>query len=361
MDKLRTVEPATNIVPELLTWFDIHGRHDLPWQGERLPYHVWLSEIMLQQTQVLTVIPYFERFIQRFPNIKSLADAPLDDVLALWTGLGYYARARNLHKAAQEMVNVHQGQFPDNFEDVVNLPGIGRSTAGAILAQSMRQRHPILDGNVKRVLTRLYAIEGWPGERKIEQQLWQLAEQLTPQQRIVDYTQAIMDLGATVCTRSKAKCHSCPLSAQCLAYHRDETHLYPTPKRKKALPIRRTQMLILTNEEQKILLYKRPPSGIWGGLWSFPETEAQQDLNFWCKQQFNCEILKTQTLSAFRHTFSHFHLDITPIFARVKNGYQVMDSNDVAWYNIDLALQLGIATPIKKLLSNATMRSLLSS
>ena len=361
MDKQRTLAPATNIAPALLSWFDKHGRHDLPWQGERLPYHVWLSEIMLQQTQVNTVIPYFERFIQRFPNIESLADAPLDDVLSLWTGLGYYARARNLHKAAQDIVNVHQGEFPHNFEDVIKLPGIGRSTAGAILAQSRGQRHPILDGNVKRVLTRLYVIEGWPGERKTEQQLWQLAEQLTPQDRIVDYTQAIMDLGATVCKRSKPACTACPLSANCLAYHSDTTSNYPTPKRKKGIPTRNTQMLILANEEEKILLYKRPPSGIWGGLWSFPETDEQQDLSYWCQQQFNCEILETQILSAFRHTFSHFHLDITPIFARVKNGYQVMDSNDLAWYNIDLALQLGIATPIKKLLSDAQVRTLLSS
>lgn len=352
MDKARILEPATHIATELLTWFDKHGRHDLPWQGERLPYHVWLSEIMLQQTQVSTVIPYFERFIARFPDIQTLANAPLDDVLSLWTGLGYYARARNLHKAAIQISEQYQGRFPKSFDEVIALPGIGRSTAGAILAQAMGQRHPILDGNVKRVLTRLYAIEGWPGEAKIEKQLWQLADQLTPQERIVDYTQAIMDLGATVCTRTKPKCTHCPLSQLCLAFHQENTTSYPTPKPKKNSPIRKTSMIILVNNKQELLLYKRPAIGIWGGLWSFPEMDTEEDIAAWLQNNYACEIEHSQPLEPFRHTFSHFHLDITPILTRVKSSYQIMDSADLAWYNLTSALQLGISSPIKKLLSD---------
>ena len=355
----QTNKPATHIATELLAWYEQHGRHDLPWQGERKPYHVWLSEIMLQQTQVSTVIPYFKRFISRFPDIKTLAHAPLDDVLSLWTGLGYYARARNLHKAANAIVNQFQGEFPSHFDDAIQLPGIGRSTAGAILAQSMGQKHAILDGNVKRVLTRLYAIEGWPGQSKIENRLWQIAEQLTPTKRIVDYTQAIMDLGATVCTRSKPKCNLCPLSSQCLASHQDKTTNYPTPKPKKSKPVRQTTMLLLVNDAQELLLYKRPATGIWGGLWSFPEVATGGCISTWSHSNYTGEVIRERPLEAFRHTFSHFHLDITPIIAWVKPSHQVMDRDDLAWYNLTSAQQLGIASPIKKLLSDNNIGKLI--
>ena len=352
MDASRKLTPAENIAPQLLEWFDVHGRHDLPWQGERQPYYVWLSEIMLQQTQVTTVIPYFQRFIERFPDIKSLAQAPLDDVLALWAGLGYYTRARNLHKAALLMAEKHQNAFPSKFDDALQLPGIGRSTAGAILAQSMGQRHPILDGNVKRVLTRLYAIPGWPGSAPIEKELWKLADKLTPEHRVVDYTQAIMDLGATVCTRSKPRCQNCPLSTQCLAYHQDTVANFPTRRPKKTTPVRTTNMVILVNESGELLFYKRPPTGIWGGLWSFPETSEQETLSQWCEREYGHTIQRQHTLSTFRHTFSHFHLDITPVIAWIKTTYQVMDQEDLAWYNVNQAKQLGIAAPVKKLLTD---------
>ncbi len=348
-------EIPPDIAGKLLPWFARHGRHDLPWQIERSPYHVWLSEIMLQQTQVITVIPYFTRFIERFPNISALADAPLDDVLALWTGLGYYARARNLHKAAVHIKQHFQGCFPTDFDDVIQLPGIGRSTAGAILAQAMNQPHPILDGNVKRVLTRLHAITGWPGKRAIETQLWALASAFTPRKHVADYTQAIMDLGATVCTRRRPKCDICPLSSQCHAHHLDIAAQLPTPKPKKVIPTRSTILVILLNEYQELLLYRRPTTGIWGGLWSFPEHDDRSALTQWCQETFHCTVQDNKPLSPFRHTFSHFHLDITPVVVRVKMTQQVMDRDDLAWYNLASALQLGIAGPIKKLLTNPTL------
>jgi len=355
MDKLRHIDTASDIAPALLAWHEQHGRHDLPWQTERSPYHVWLSEIMLQQTQVITVIPYFERFTARFPTITALAQAPVDDVLALWTGLGYYARARNLHKAAVHIQTHFKGEFPTNFDEVIALSGIGRSTAGAILAQAMNQQQPILDGNVKRVLTRLYAIAGWPGKSDVEKQLWEFASQLTPKKRVADYTQAIMDLGATVCTRSKPKCDTCPLVEQCQAYHLDISAQLPTPKPKKIIPTRTTTFAILVNEHNKLLLNKRPSTGIWGGLWSFPEHNCSQPLAQWCKDTLPCSIKEQQALLPFRHTFSHFHLEITPIICRVKLSNQVMDRDDLAWYNLATALQLGIASPIKKLLSDPAL------
>ena len=236
---------------KLLNWYSVHGRHNLPWQKNRNLYRVWVSEIMLQQTQVITVIPYFERFLTRFPDSRSLADASQDKVLHLWTGLGYYARARNLHKTAQVIRDDYKDQFPDKFDSVLALPGIGPSTAGAILAQALGQRHVILDGNVKRVLTRLYAIEGWPGKKSVENQLWELAASLTPEQHLTDYTQAIMDLGATACAR-KPDCPACPVTDLCSAHQQGNVTNYPTPKKCKTLPIKATQMLLLKNEAVEI-------------------------------------------------------------------------------------------------------------
>lgn len=251
---------AINFSKVLLKWYDQFGRKDLPWQKDRNAYRVWVSEIMLQQTQVKTVIPYFEKFIHSFPDVLSLANAHEDAVLHHWSGLGYYARARNLHKAAQQVRDVHNGQFPLVFDDVLALPGIGRSTAGAILAQAEGQKRAILDGNVKRVLARFYTVHGWTGQLKIQQQLWQLAEQLTPEKRLADYTQAIMDLGATLCTRSKPGCLQCPLQSECEAYATDQVKLLPTPKPKKTLPVKTVRMLLLRNTEEQILLEKRPPT-----------------------------------------------------------------------------------------------------
>ena len=343
---------AKQLATPLLQWFDVHGRHDLPWQSPRSAYRVWISEIMLQQTQVNTVIPYFERFMQRFPDVKKLADAPLDDVLHLWTGLGYYARARNLHRAAQQICDQFAGEFPQSHDDIIALPGIGRSTAGAILAQAFAQPYAILDGNVKRVLTRVFAIDGWPGNKDVENRLWELAQQHTPSSRIVDYTQAIMDLGATVCRRSKPDCDVCPFDNICEAHQLDRQTDFPARKAKKAIPVRTTRMLIIMNEDgESILLQQRPPTGIWGGLWSFPECAHESDITQWCAQHLQLAVQTQKTLPDLRHTFSHFHLDITPIIVRARH-VGIMDSTQYIWYNTREPIACGLPAPVKSLLDN---------
>lgn len=339
------------LAPPLLTWFDQHGRHDLPWQHPRDAYRVWVSEIMLQQTQVSTVIPYFTRFMQAFPDIRTLAEAQLDDVLHHWTGLGYYARARNLHRAAQLIRDEHGGVFPRDFAALLALPGIGRSTAGAILAQAYEQRYPILDGNVKRVLTRVYAIHGWPGEKAIENQLWNIAEVQTPQHRVAEYTQAIMDLGATVCSRSKPRCAACPLQPQCLAYATNCVNELPGKKPKKALPVRSTCMLLLYDANLSVLLEQRPPAGIWGSLWSFPECPVDSDPVQWSREHLHLHISHLQTLPSLRHTFSHFHLDITPVLARADSA-GIMDTMQHIWYNNAHSTARGFPAPVKVLLES---------
>lgn len=339
----------------LLDWYDQHGRHDLPWQQRRSLYFSWLSEIMLQQTQVATVIPYFERFTTTFTTINQLAKAPLDEVLHLWTGLGYYARARNLHKAAQIISADYNGQFPTNFDSVLELPGIGRSTAGAILAQALGQRHSILDGNVKRVLTRLHAIEGWPGQKVVENQLWELAEMYTPYERLADYTQAIMDLGATLCSR-KPDCDHCPFQADCQACQQGTPTDYPTRKPRKTLPVRSTHMLLLENEHGQVLLQQRPPTGIWGSLWSLPECPVQTDISNWCQDQFGLLVGQIRPGEVLRHTFSHFHLDIHPVHASLKDHTAcVMEPNSTVWYNSAQPDARGLPTPVKRLLEGLTL------
>ena len=338
----------------LLQWHSIHGRHDLPWQHERSLYRVWISEIMLQQTQVATVIPFYQRFMARFPSLRALADAEQDEVLHLWTGLGYYARARNLHKAAQIVRDDYADQFPENFDEVLALPGIGPSTAGAILAQALNKRHAILDGNVKRVLTRLYAIEGWPGKKEIENQLWEIAESLTPIEQLTDYTQAIMDLGATVCAR-KPDCAVCPFNDQCAAFQQGNMTDYPTSKKRKTLPVKTTTMLVLQNNVGEILLRQRPPSGIWGSLWSLPEfQESSLDkLSSWCESELGLSINVPQVQTEFRHTFSHFHLDILPVVAQAKAlANRVMEADNRVWYNTQQPETLGLPAPVVKILKS---------
>lgn len=338
----------------LLRWHALHGRHDLPWQQDRSLYRVWISEIMLQQTQVTTVIPYFERFMLRFPSSRALADATQDEVLHLWTGLGYYARARNMHKASQIIRDEYGDQFPEQIDLVLALPGIGPSTAGAILAQASGQRHPILDGNVKRVLSRLYAIEGWPGNKAVENQLWALAESLTPQKALADYTQAIMDLGATVCGR-KADCAACPVADLCLAQQQDRVAEFPAAKPRKILPVKQTQMLLLKNSTGDVLLQQRPPSGIWGGLWSLPQcTENNASaIQRWSEQELGLKIQISDFLPTLRHTFSHFHLDITPISCAVKApANQVLEASALVWYNTHQPEALGLPAPVLKILKN---------
>jgi A/G-specific adenine glycosylase len=334
----------------LLTWHDQYGRHDLPWQVDPTPYRVWVSEIMLQQTQVSTVIPYYQRFMERFPSLSTLARAPLDDVLSLWTGLGYYARARNLHRAAQIIVAEQAGEFPRELDDVTALPGIGRSTAGAILSLSCSQRHPILDGNVKRVLTRFFAIHGWPGEKKIESRLWELADALTPDSRVAQYTQAIMDLGATLCTRSKPRCTACPVATQCQAKQQQLQTTLPSPRPRKRLPVKATRFMILQNTQNEIYLIQRPPTGIWGGLWSFPECADNSDAAEWLQDYLGAAVTNLHAWPVRRHTFSHFHLDITPIHARIEVNDTHLEEQQGAWYNLHRTNQLGLAAPVKNLI-----------
>ena len=356
-----------NVSEKLLSWYQQHGRKDLPWQQQRNAYRVWVSEIMLQQTQVKTVIPYYEKFMRSFPDVLALANAHEDTVLHHWSGLGYYARARNLHKAAQQVRDEHEGCFPLEFDDVLALPGVGRSTAGAVLAQAEGQRHAILDGNVKRVLARFHAIHGWTGQKKIQDQLWTFAEQHTPEKYLADYTQAIMDLGATLCKRGKPACEQCPLQTGCEAYATQQVDLLPTPKPRKTLPVKTVRMLLLRNDQQQILLEKRPPTGIWGGLWSLPEMPLKDEVKDWCKAHYQLSIKASEELPVLRHTFSHFHLDITPCIAEVNNPDQsVMEAQRRVWYKacqtdreqpVSVEASLGLATPVSYLLNSLNEES----
>lgn len=336
----------------ILRWYHRHGRKDLPWQRERTPYRVWVSEVMLQQTQVTTVIPYFERFVARFPDVVALAGADIDAVLHLWSGLGYYARARNLHKAACVVRDLHGGLFPTDFTAVQALPGIGRSTAGAILAQACGQRHAILDGNVKRVLARYHAVAGWPGETAVLARLWEYAERHTPNQHVADYTQAMMDLGATLCTRAQPRCGECPVQDGCAAFRADAVRDYPAPRPKRILPVRETHMLLVRNTAGEVLLQQRPPSGIWGGLWSFPEVSAADAVADWCERTLGWHVDRPQVWPALRHTFSHFHLDITPwlVELRESRAAAVMEGQPTVWYNTRSENARGLAAPVQRLL-----------
>lgn len=341
---------SKSITEKILSWFDEQGRKHLPWQKNPTPYRVWVSEIMLQQTQVSTVIPYFERFMKRFPTLSSLANASIEEVLQQWTGLGYYARARNLHRAAQIILKEHRGKFPVDFEAVLKLPGVGRSTAGAILALSQQQRHPILDGNVKRVLTRLFAIAGWSGDGAVEQQLWTLSDQLTPIERVHHYTQAVMDLGATVCTRSQPNCKSCPLTVECQAKALNAVQQFPSPRPQSIKPSQTALLLLLVRGGKEVLLEKRPNSGIWGGLWSFPERQQLRQLAKWCQASLNLILANTTMLSPFRHTFTHFHLDIQPVLCQVKVAKKGRLASNYRWHALGSPLQVGVPAPIKRLL-----------
>jgi len=343
--------PLKSLAPKLLQWFRHSGRHDLPWQLHPEPYRVWVSEIMLQQTQVKTVIPYYERFTQHFPHLAALADAPLDEVLHLWSGLGYYARARNLHKTARIIHHDYGGVFPADINTLITLPGIGRSTAGAILALSQGQRHPILDGNVKRVLARYHGIVGWPGDKTVEDRLWQIADKETPQKNVDDYTQAIMDLGATVCTRNRPACPLCPLAQDCHAQIHGLQAVLPERKRKKTLPVKQTIFVIIENKRGEILLQRRPPAGIWGGLWGLPECAVDEDLAAWLKRQFGSRVDRLTELQPLRHTFSHFHLDIRPYRAKLRvNDVAIRDDATDCWYRPGSQTRIGMATPIRKIL-----------
>lgn len=348
----------SQIAPRLLAWFDVHGRHDLPWQHPRSAYRVWLAEIMLQQTQVQTVLPYFERFLQHFPDLGSLARASLDEVLAQWAGLGYYSRARNLHRCAQLCMELHEGGLPMDFDALLALPGIGRSTAAAILAQAHGQRHAILDGNVKRVLCRYYAIEGWPGETAVQRQLWQLALTQTPFARLADYTQAIMDLGATVCTR-KPDCTHCPLQADCQARLAGIAQRLPAARPRRVRPERRCSLLWLSDGAGRTWLQKRPSSGIWGGLWSLPELDwldpaqpdaAAQAIQSWLVGK-GLQASELRPLTALTHEFTHFRLQLQPWLCVVSQaGAAAAEPTDRGWFDGAEIGRRGLPAPIQRLL-----------
>jgi A/G-specific adenine glycosylase len=339
---------VTDFASRLLDWFDLHGRKGLPWQVAD-PYRVWVSEIMLQQTQVQTVIPYFNRFIGRFADVQALADAPLDEVLHHWSGLGYYARARNLHASAQKICDEFAGELPRTAAELEALPGIGRSTAAAILALSFGQRHAILDGNVKRVLARHAAVSGWPGSTAVAEQLWALSEKYTPAERVGDYTQAIMDLGATLCTRSKPKCELCPLQIDCAAFALGKTGQLPESKPRKSKPLRETTMILVT-QAGRVLLERRPAAGIWGGLWSLPEVSDQAPAD-WCRQQLGTGAVSETQWAQLRHSFSHYDLDIRPVLLCLDGAPRLAhDVCDAVWYRPGDKPPGGIAAPVRKLL-----------
>jgi len=330
----------------LLQWFDQFGRHSLPWQASENnpinPYHVWLSEIMLQQTQVATVIGYFNNFIQQFPNLTALANADEDAILAQWAGLGYYARARNLHKCAQIIVNQYRGKFPTEINAMIALPGIGESTAGAILSISFGQNHAILDGNVKRVLARYHQVQGHYGQNETLKALWRLARQHTPNTRNADYTQAIMDLGATLCTRSQPDCNHCPLTTHCQAKQHGTQSQYPNPKPKKIKPTRTLSMLIYRNKTGEVYLEKRPQTGIWGGLWSLVECENDAKIIAQTIKKFDKNATIANQLPTVKHSFTHYHLIINPIVVAcaTAKGFHSMTK-----------LKVGLPAPVKKILA----------
>jgi A/G-specific adenine glycosylase len=341
---------------KLIRWQKLHGRNNLPWQKTRDPYAIWVSEIMLQQTQVTTVIPYYLRFLQRFPDIGSLASGTVDEVLALWSGLGYYSRGRNLHRAARLIAEDQEGIFPRDLEVIRQLPGVGRSTAAAIAVFAYGERSAILDGNVKRVFARCFGVDGYPGERKNEILLWRKAEELLPEKNEKNqmgiYTQALMDLGATVCTRGKPKCMACPLRQDCIALRDDRVDGLPAPRPRRPLPEKETVLLMLMKQD-KVLMGKRPTTGIWGGLWCLPEIPVSEDAIAYCTRHFGMTVKPLAHMPPLDHTFTHFRLRIHPqplqvvsYPATIKTQWQ----DETIWITLDDALKAAIPAPVRKLI-----------
>ena len=349
---------ANDFTTRVLAWYASHGRKDLPWQRDRDPYAIWVSEIMLQQTQVTTVIPYYQRFMQSFPRLLDLADATLDEVLHHWSGLGYYARARNLHRAAQMVRDEYAGHFPETLEAVQQLPGIGRSTAGAILTFAWGQSHPILDGNVKRVLARHFAIEGWPGNQSVLKRLWELSESLTPSSDTPAYNQAMMDLGALICRRGTPRCGDCPVRESCRAHALGKQIELPTPKLRKTLPVKSAYLLILRDRTGSVLLERRPSGGIWGGLWSLPECLPEEDPLVWSEEKLAVKVIDMTHLPSRRHTFSHFHFEMTPVELWVENvPNMIMDDDAWVWYKLANPDARGLAAPVARILDELQQSS----
>jgi len=342
---------SSRFAAALLEWFDVNGRRDLPWQVDPTPYRVWVSEIMLQQTQVATAIPYFRRFMDRFPDVDALAEARLDEVLHLWSGLGYYARARNLHRAAQSLVRQCDGRFPEALDEVMRLPGIGRSTAGAILALSRGQRHAILDGNVKRVLARRFGVAGYPGEPAVEKTLWSLAEACTPSERIADYTQGIMDLGATICTRACPACLLCPVAVDCVARLEGTQSELPSPRPRASRPQRAAWLVMAMRGEYKVLLERRPPAGIWGGLWGLPEFPTRAHADQWCRENLSAAATATRG-DVILHAFSHFDYEMRPLVVHcMGRSAALRDVDRYRWYDLRDPMKVGLPKPIATLIS----------
>jgi A/G-specific adenine glycosylase len=345
-DSVVTMKPFAS---RLVSWQKKHGRRNLPWQNTRDPYRIWLAEIMLQQTQVTTVIPYYRRFVAAFPDIRVLAAAPRGRVLELWSGLGYYRRAHLLHRAAQTVVAEHVGMFPRDAKTLATLPGVGRSTAAAIAAFAYGERGAILDGNVKRVLARHEGIAGFPGDARVERALWERADALLPQRAIETYTQALMDLGATVCLRAQPRCAACPVAADCVALRADRIATLPAPRPKKASP-RRAVNVLLIERHGEVLLERRPAAGIWAGLWSLPETEAGADVEQYCRERFGAEVAVRAPLSAIEHAFTHFRLTLTPRQCAVRRWPQRAEEPGWLWLPLSEAAGAALPAPIKKLL-----------
>jgi A/G-specific adenine glycosylase len=343
----RARPPAqASFAARLIAWQRRHGRRGLPWQGTQDPYRIWLSEVMLQQTQVAAVIPYYERFLRQFPSVEALARASEDAVLRLWSGLGYYARGRNLHAAAKHIAA--QGRFPNTSEQIEKLPGVGRSTAAAIAAFAFGERGAILDGNVKRVLARCFGVEGWPGSPAVQARLWTIAEGLLPRRAIGTYTQALMDLGATVCTRTRPACGTCPISSTCIARKKDLVGVLPTARPRAPLPQRTATWLVL-RQAGRVLLEQRPSSGLWGGLWSFPECDHREPRTF-CREVLNYDVEAMRDLAPLQHGFTHFQLRIRPVVCDVRHAVRA-EAPGRLWLELPEAREAAIPAPVKKVLN----------
>jgi A/G-specific adenine glycosylase len=338
----------------IITWQKQFGRHHLPWQHTNGPYAIWVSEIMLQQTQVAAVLGYYDNFMQRFPTIAVLASASQEDVLQYWSGLGYYSRARNLHEAAQKIVDEFAGVFPTHLDDIISLPGIGRSTAAAIATFALKQPTPILDGNVKRVFARHFLVDGFTGLPKVAAQLWQIAERENPTgidqaANAISYTQGLMDLGATLCTRTKPRCQACPVNLTCAAFAQKIVHILPMPKPRKATHQKEVTMLILLDGGE-VLLEKRPQKGIWAGLWSLPEIDMHEIASEVTFQRFGLEVEAQEPLAIVQHAFTHFKLAITPQPLLIIRKHQTQLPPSFISMAIEDAIGAAIPTPVRNIL-----------
>lgn len=348
---LPSSKPFPAFAARVVRWQRRHGRHDLPWQGTRDAYRIWLSEIMLQQTQVATVIPYYERFVARFPNVRALAAAREDEVLGLWSGLGYYARARNLHRAAQAVMSDHGGVFPVNSQALLGLPGIGRSTAAAIAAFASGERGPILDGNVKRVLARHAGVAGDPSAAPVLARLWAEAEARIPPRGIEAYTQGMMDVGASICLPRNPHCLLCPVNADCVA--RLEERIGELPGRKARAPARRKRIaMLVVLSRGEVLLEKRPPSGIWGGLWSLPEADVAEKPEVALAREWGIEASSVCALQPFEHAFTHYTLEVEPWKLQAKKGSRVAEGRSATWLALDDLAGAALPSPVRKLLAS---------